>query len=702
MFALSLVPMLALALDERPATLQRIEPDAATASSKAVVVPSGNLLHTGILLPLDEKGQLVGKNDGEKQIESVLVNLDLALQASKSDTAELVKVNVYVAKNELFADFQKAAARRWPAKARPAVAVMTGALMHPDALIALDAVARTELPATPLVRQPGNELKHQPGGGSLAVLPQGAKVYISGQADPGDDLTAATKKTLEGLDKTLASLRLGKQHVVQVKSFLNPMSEVSKAKEVIEEHYKGIPLPPLVFVEWQPQAKKASIEIELVVAAGKEYRSAIDVVEYLAAPGLPPSPIFSRVCKVHYGPTIYVSSLHARKEGDAKSEVEDVFMQLKDVLKQADSDLKHLVKATYYVSTDETSKALNAVRPSFYDPKRPPAASKAVTQGVGRGGRTLTIDMIAVPTMKVPTTAPEVGHGMTAKEAAEGWISLFDGKTTFGWKDAKIKDGMLTAGESTSIFGRIDIKAEYASDGKISISGKEFSVTAGMHVETVELKSFGTVRLGHGVSLRRLLVKPRTMSSIFNGKEDFDRWKRIDRATIPEERRPVWKVENGAIVAIGGPGALEFQGGDYADLILQIDVKTRKRHANGGVFFRAIPGDFMNGYEAQIYNRCRDGEPGQPEEYATGGIDDRQNARRLVSRDFHYYRMTIIAQGPHLATWINGYQVTDWTDTRKPDDNPRKGLRVKHGMIQLQAHDPHTEVEFKNIMVSGW
>lgn len=28
---------------------------------------------------------------------------------------------------------------------------------------------------------------------------------------------------------------------------------------------------------------------------------------------------------------------------------------------------------------------------------------------------------------------PEYGHGLTAEQAAAGWISLFDGKSTFGW-----------------------------------------------------------------------------------------------------------------------------------------------------------------------------------------------------------------------------------------------------------------------------
>ena len=61
--------------------------------------------------------------------------------------------------------------------------------------------------------------------------------------------------------------------------------------------------------------------------------------------------------------------------------------------------------------------------------------------------------------------------------------------------------------------------------------------------------------------------------------------------------------------------------------------------------------------------------------------------------------MTVIAVGQNLATWINGYQVTDWTDSRKPDPNPRRGKREAPGTLQLQAHDPHTYVEFRNIQI---
>jgi hypothetical protein len=63
--------------------------------------------------------------------------------------------------------------------------------------------------------------------------------------------------------------------------------------------------------------------------------------------------------------------------------------------------------------------------------------------------------------------------------------------------------------------------------------------------------------------------------------------------------------------------------------------------------------------------------------------------------------MTIIAAGPHVATWVNGAQVTDWTDAREPNGNARKGLRLEAGPIQLQAGDKNTDVEFRDVRIGA-
>src|SRR5690606_5367321 len=92
--------------------------------------------------------------------------------------------------------------------------------------------------------------------------------------------------------------------------------------------------------------------------------------------------------------TLYVSGLYGNEE-DPDQQVRDIFKTLTRVSNAAGTDLRHLLKATYYCSADDVSRSLNALRPDYYDPERPPAASKAIVAGAGREDRTLTIDMIA-------------------------------------------------------------------------------------------------------------------------------------------------------------------------------------------------------------------------------------------------------------------------------------------------------------------
>ena len=58
--------------------------------------------------------------------------------------------------------------------------------------------------------------------------------------------------------------------------------------------------------------------------------------------------------------------------------------------------MRHLVKATYYVSDDDAARWVDRTRPPVFDPIRPPAASKMMVHGMGVLGRTMTVDMIAV------------------------------------------------------------------------------------------------------------------------------------------------------------------------------------------------------------------------------------------------------------------------------------------------------------------
>src|SRR5207302_8205417 len=89
-----------------------------------------------------------------------------------------------------------------------------------------------------------------------------------------------------------------------------------------------------------------------------------------------------------------------------------------------------------------------------------------------------------------------------------------------------------------------------------------------------------------------------------------------------------------------------------------------------------------------------------PIDFGTGAIYNRQAARKVVSNDYEWYTMTIVANGKHLAVWVNGYQTADYTDLQAPNKSARKGSKVDKGPISLQGHDPTTDLSFRNIRVA--
>lgn len=681
-----------------------IEPDASSGTSSAVVVGDVPLAHTPQILPLGKDGKIIAA-DLTMQVKQVLDSLHMSLLKVGSHREQIVKLNVYVTGPEHVADMRTVLAHAFKGPHRPAISFVVTRLPHSDALIAADAVAISTLDAGKVAVGTTDF--------QSTVMPAGSRIYVAGQAEKGSSLAAATRATLESLRKTLKHYGRTDADIVQLKAFLTPMSEAETVRKEIAEFYKSGTVPPVVLVEWK-SSPETPIEIELVAWGGANRTG--DAVEYLTPPGFTKSPIYSRVTRLNHSRTIFVAGLYAspgkfgadpNTPAEGEREVKEVFGSLERVLKLAGSDFRHLAKATYYVATDSASAKLNELRPKYYDPERPPSASKAMVTSVGRERLGLTLDMIAVPAFKDASEEygpPEQGHGLSAADAAAGWIALFDGKSTFGWKDATVKDGVLLGGTTTSEFGNCELRGVLGTGGVMMIGGREVEGRAGEFTLKETLPNSGKpspIRLGTGTSVKQLAVRPLKLESLFNGR-DLAEWKPLHHPSLPEAKRPTWSIEEGALRAVGGPGCVEYQGAKFGDMVLQIDVRTRARHANGGVFFRAIPGDFMNGYEAQVFSRADDGDPARPSVWSTGGIDDRQNARRLVSRDGVYFRMTIIARGPRIATWVNGFQQTDFLDDRKLDANPRNGLRTEPGVIQLQAHDQETDVEFRNVAALGW
>ncbi|MBW3597175.1 MAG: DUF1080 domain-containing protein [Planctomycetes bacterium] len=195
------------------------------------------------------------------------------------------------------------------------------------------------------------------------------------------------------------------------------------------------------------------------------------------------------------------------------------------------------------------------------------------------------------------------------------------------------------------------------------------------------------------VAFRNIRLKPLGSKSLFNGK-DLSGWK-----TYPDMASRFTVTDEGWLRVENGRGQLETEG-KYGDFVLQLECFVNGDNLNSGVFFRCIPGETMNGYECQIHNGYKDGDRMQPVDCGTGGIFRRQDARRVAADDRQWFYLTLAADGPHMAAWVNGYQVSDWTDTRPPHKNPRNGQRLAPGTIIIQGHDPTTDLRFRDLQIA--
>lgn len=194
---------------------------------------------------------------------------------------------------------------------------------------------------------------------------------------------------------------------------------------------------------------------------------------------------------------------------------------------------------------------------------------------------------------------------------------------------------------------------------------------------------------------RDVVIRPLGARPLFNGT-DISGWR-----TVPGSKSS-FDVVDGLLHVSNGPGFLETTE-TFADFAMTVQARINADGLNGGVFFRAKPGTEAapsHGYEMQLHNGFRDGDRTKPVDSGTGAIFRRQPARYVIANDKDFLTAVLLAQGNHFATWVNGYQVVNWTDERAPDDNPREGQRLEAGHISLQGHDPTTDIDFKSITVA--
>lgn len=357
---------------------------------------------------------------------------------------------------------------------------------------------------------------------------------------------------------------------------------------------------------------------------------------------------------------------------------------------------------------------------------------------------------------------------LVPRQAAAGWLLLFDGETSFGWAprgDARwsVGGGSLHADAggpgvlaTTTAFAsfelRVDCRIAPGTNSGILLRGPDSGpITAANAVEvnlspddtrwpTGSLRGLaqataggaqqgpwtrvvvraagrrfqvslngkpvaaaqapralarGVIALQYGglgrAEFRNVMLRPLGLKPLTDGKS-LAGWN-----ALPGHPSVYSVTPQGWINVRGGNGDLQSQQ-TFGDFVLQLGILSNGEHLNSGIFFRATAGRFWSGYECQIRNQWEGDDRSKPVDFGTGGIYGRQAARRVVSSDHAWFTMTVVAEGRHIATWVDGVQVTDWVDPREPDEeNAREGSRTRAGVISLQGHDPTTDLSFRGI-----
>ncbi|MBN9519159.1 DUF1080 domain-containing protein [bacterium] len=352
------------------------------------------------------------------------------------------------------------------------------------------------------------------------------------------------------------------------------------------------------------------------------------------------------------------------------------------------------------------------------------------------------LSAVLVLALAGPATAQPTAAALTPQEAADGWLMLFDGESTFGWKidgAAEVKNGTLVLGKGkktvaypTSRFGGdFEYVFEIAGVGTVAspkghstfnappdgawatvrykqegntatgsaTGGGPSSTKVGQPSDRAEFKVASLLIETDGttpVLVRSAKLRPLGTTPLFNGK-DLTGWKVF--AGDPKRAATKFEVtKDGELSAKNGPGDLQTDK-QFGNFVFQMECKTNGKWLNSGVFFRCIPDQYQNGYEAQIQNGYLGDDRTKPIDFGTGAIYRRVPARKVVSNDNEWFTFTVLADGPHIATWVNGYQTVDWTDDRKANDNPRQGLRTAPGHLSIQGHDPTTDLLFRRARI---
>lgn len=219
-----------------------------------------------------------------------------------------------------------------------------------------------------------------------------------------------------------------------------------------------------------------------------------------------------------------------------------------------------------------------------------------------------------------------------------------------------------------------------------------------MELTDIAVESTGYVSLQHNageIAFRNVLMRPVHAEAVALGENWEEAW---DKSTKEGATLEVKATDDGLAIK-GGLGQLQSKA-EYGDFWLNAKYTLATPDVNSGLFFRCVRDAMLDGYECQVNHSVTNGDAAIPGDGGPGAIFRRQDARAVIGDGTSPTHVSLLANGNHILTWVNGVQVVDFSDARKKDVNPRRGLRTDPGPIAIQGHDPSTEVVYHSMTIS--
>lgn len=105
-------------------------------------VKYGNTLYISGQVAVDPEGNIVGGNDVAAQTRQVFDNMETVLSEAGAALDDVVKITVFMKDLQMFPDFAKVRAERFPSGLPASTAVEITSLLLPDLLLEVEAIAK--------------------------------------------------------------------------------------------------------------------------------------------------------------------------------------------------------------------------------------------------------------------------------------------------------------------------------------------------------------------------------------------------------------------------------------------------------------------------------------------------------------------------------------------------------------------------------